>query len=187
MAYQIEQIETDERPDTSAVGHIEMTRQNAEQLPGLFRLLTLEHARILEQLLALHYEAQNGDAPSSLIERIVRAIDAHEAAETAVLEPRLSDSHRSRHAMLEHADGAENLRRLGNSLARLADTPEYASTVEQMVAMFQQHTRHEETELFVFGQSELDANDPELQQQYEQARAEALRGPITAASVETPA
>lgn len=170
MVAELEREEADERPETSAFGHIAVTRANAEQLPGLFKQLTLEHVDILEQLLALQHKAARGNDPQPLLSSTVRAIVAHEAAETAVLYPRLSEHAKTRHDMSEHEDSAHNLTRLGHLLERLASTSEYVRSLEELIAQFQQHSRHEETELFVSGQHVLDAEDPALRDAYLEAR-----------------
>lgn len=171
MVDQLEREEADERPETTAVGHIAVSRNNAQKLPGIFKRLTLEHVRLLEQLLQLQHAQTEGREPQPLLDNAVMAINAHEAAESAVLEPRLSEHSKTRHYMAEHEESAFNLSRVADQLKRLVGGPEYARTLEQFIAMFQQYSRHEETELFVAGQEVLDANDPSLQQEYEAAIA----------------
>jgi hypothetical protein len=169
MVSELEREEADERPDTEAIGHIAVSRANAERLPGAFKMLTLEHVRLLELLLQLQHAQDAGRPPQPLLDNAISAINAHEDAESAVLEPRLSQHPKTRHYMAEHEDSAFNLRRVAAQLRSLVGGPDYARTLKQFVRTFQQYSRHEETELFVAGQHALDANDPLLQQEYEQA------------------
>ena len=73
--------------------------------------------------------------------------------------------------MSEHEQSALNLSRVADQLLSLVGSPDYARTLEQFTNMFQQYSRHDETELFVAGQEVLDANDASLQREYEQAIA----------------
>ena len=174
MASNIEVERAVREAEVSAIGHIRVTRANAERLPGFFKLLTLEHAEHLSTLLELQHGSGADDAArAELLAALVADIAAHEDAERTVLYSRLR-GHPKHGATLEaHALDAEKLLRVAHQLETLPPTDAaYQQTLQQLTAMYQQHSRREETELFMKAQHVFDAKDETLRLEYLRAKAQ---------------
>lgn len=181
MASNVEGESAARRAEISAIGHIRVTRANAESLPGFFKLLTLEHAELLGTLLELQrWDAycgeEEGVTREEILESLVADLAAHEEAERTVLYARLRGHPKHGNTLDAHALDSENVLRVAHQLASLPPTDAaFADTLEQLTAMYQQHTRREETELFMKAQHALDAKDENLRLEYLRAKAHVLQ------------
>jgi hypothetical protein len=168
--------------EVSAIGHIRVTRANAESLPGFFKLLTLEHAELLGTLLELqHWNKRSGEVEDltreELLESLVADIVAHEEAERTVLYSRLRAHPKYASSLDRHALDSEKVLRVARQLESLPPTDAaFAQTLKQLTAMYQQHTRREETELFMRAQHALDAKDENLRLEYLRAKTRVQQG-----------
>jgi hypothetical protein len=168
--------------EVSAIGHIRETRANAESLPGFFKLLTLEHAELLGSLLELQHWRKGSDqiedvSREELLENLVAELAAHEEAERRVLYARLHGHPKYGVTLDAQARDSENVLRVAHQLETLPPTnAAYAHTLRQLTAMYQQHTRLEETELFMNAQHALDAKHESLRLEYLRAKARVQHG-----------
>jgi hypothetical protein len=166
--------------EVSAIGHIRVTRANAESLPGFFKLLTLEHAELLGTLLELQHWHDGDMTREELLESLVADIVSHEEAERKVLYARLRGHPKYGIALDAHALDSEKVLRVAHQLETLPPTDAaYAQSLRQLTAMYQQHTRREETELFMKAQHTLDAKDETLRMEYLRAKAHVQHGLLT--------
>jgi len=171
--------------EVSAIGHIRVTRANAESLPGFFKLLTLEHAELLGALLELqHWQKasdEEGDVTrEQLLESLVAGIVSHEEAERQVLYARLCGHRKYEVALDAYALDSEKVLRVAHQLESLPPTDAaYAQALKQLTAMYQQHTRREETELFMNAQHALDAKHETLRLEYLRAKARVQQSILT--------
>lgn len=168
--------------DVSAIGHIRMTRAIAESLPGFFKLLTLEHAELLGNLLELqHWDGSSVDAAGTtreqLLENLVADLAAHEEAERTVLYARLQNHPKYGSTLDAHSLDSEKVLQVAHQLETLPPTDAaYEQTFKQLTQMYQQHTRREETELFSNAQHALDAKDETLRLEFLRTKARIRSG-----------
>ena len=181
MASNVEVETAARQAEVSAIGHIRVTRANAESLPGFFKLLTLEHAELLSTLLELQrWDDRSGEEEGvtreEILASLVADIAAHEEAERTVLYARLRGHPKHGSALDVHALDSENVLRVAHQLESLPPTDAaFAELLTQLTAIYQQHTRREETELFMKAQHALDAKDETLRLEYLRAKAQVLQ------------
>lgn len=170
MPSKVEHEELEGRPEWSAEGHIQQSRANAARLSGVFEQLTMEHAALLSLLLELQTTV-DPVRRLELLERAAAEITAHEQAESAVIGRRMF-THPALSKFAEaHADDAEKVLRVTQQLCSIPPRDEaWNSTLQQLVAILQQHTRLEETRAFPAASEVWGANTEEIQREYAAAR-----------------
>ena len=163
-------------------GNVEVERAAREaEVSAIVKLLTLEHAEHLVSLLELQHcknfhAAEYVALREELLASLVADLAAHQEAERSVLYARLSGHPKHGATLDAHAQDAQKLLRVANQLRTLPPTDAaYAHSLQQLTAMYQQHSRREETELFMKAQQVLDAKDETLRIEYLRAKARVQR------------
>jgi hypothetical protein len=175
MPSKVEHEELEGRPEWSAAGHILKTRDNAAHMSGVFEQLTLEHAALLSMLLDLQ-TTTDPLVRLGMLERVTAELAAHEEAETAVISRRMLEHPKLAAFAHAHAEEAEKLLQVTQQLCSIPPRDEaWNSTLQQLVAILQQHTRREETRAFPAASKVWGAKTDALEREYANARADALQ------------
>lgn len=174
MPSKVEHEELAGRPAWSAAGHIEKTRDHAARLSGVFERLTMEHASLLAMLLELQ-TCVDPVQRLGMLERLAAELTAHEEAESAVIGQRTLAHPKLAAYAQTHADEVDKLMRVTQQLCSIPPHDDaWNSTLQQLVAILQQHTRREETQSFPAA-SAVWGDTADLEREYAAARGPALQ------------
>jgi hemerythrin superfamily protein len=157
------------------VGTAMAAKATLEGLEGVFRHLAREHGEVSTLLMRLK-ASSDPDTRRELWPTIRRELLSHEQAELREVYPVLRQNADTRAMADEHDQDAKSLEEVIHELTQTAvDSERWQPTLERLIAQVQEHVRDEEEEYFPIADRAFKEGSEEIQERYEQAKAEAMR------------